>query len=185
MPTPRNHSGVYEDGEGRGSTRCYFEWQRLVGNILGASNGYVGHRPRGIIMVFDQEQNIGPGMTVQAIDHIEGSEVFHRRMCMFAEDKEGRSGSEEQGNRRILQPASVFDSEGFDAQQILIEQDGNTQLLLETESVSSIAVDGATQVDRTQTSGYSDSSDGQEQIHHSRPPIVHCPRHIISIAGTS
>jgi len=65
-------------------------------------------------------------------------------------------------------PDAVFSGDDFDCQQILIEQDGNVQILLETESVSAIAVDGA---DRkwlgTQSSGaYLVSDDGTEQVLH-------------------
>src|SRR5690606_22239667 len=65
-------------------------------------------------------------------------------------------------------PDAVFENSNFDAQQILIEQDGNVQILLETESVSAILVDGANRKWLgTQTSGlYLVSADGTEQIAH-------------------
>jgi len=40
-------------------------------------------------------------------------------------------------------PSLVFTNEDFDAQQILVEQDGYFQFLLETEAVTAIAIDGA------------------------------------------
>ena len=40
-------------------------------------------------------------------------------------------------------PDALINGGDFDAQQILIEQDGNVQVLLETEAVTSIVVDGA------------------------------------------
>ena len=56
----------------------------------------------------------------------------------------------------------------LDSQQILIEQDGNVQILLETEAVSAIAVDGANRKWLgTQSSGaYLVSPDGTEQVLH-------------------
>lgn len=65
-------------------------------------------------------------------------------------------------------PDAVFGGGDFDCQQILIEQGGNVQILLETEAVSAIAVDGA---DRkwlgTQSSGvFLVSPDGTEQLLH-------------------
>ncbi|TXI76777.1 MAG: hypothetical protein E6Q44_14925 [Flavobacteriales bacterium] len=65
-------------------------------------------------------------------------------------------------------PASVFTSSTVDAQQILIEQDGNVQVLLETEAINSIVVDGANRKwIGTQSSGvYLISADGQEEVHH-------------------
>jgi hypothetical protein len=65
-------------------------------------------------------------------------------------------------------PEAIFGDGDFDAQQILIEQDGNVQILLETEAVNSIAVDGANRKwIGTQSSGvYLISADGREQIQH-------------------
>ncbi len=40
-------------------------------------------------------------------------------------------------------PQNVFSNQNFDAQKVLIEQDGYGQYLLETESVTAIAVDGS------------------------------------------
>ena len=62
----------------------------------------------------------------------------------------------------------VFSSSGCEAQQIYIEQDGHTQLLLETEVISTIVIDGANRKwIGTQNSGvYLMSGDGTEQIQH-------------------
>ena len=65
-------------------------------------------------------------------------------------------------------PSAIFEGDNYDAQQILIEQDGNVQILLETEFVSVITVDGANRKwIGTQTGGvYLISPDGREQVHH-------------------
>ena len=47
-----------------------------------------------------------------------------------------------QGPAVFYQPAGLFSPDPIDAQQILIEQDGNFQFLLETETVQDIALDG-------------------------------------------
>ena len=47
-----------------------------------------------------------------------------------------------QGPAVFYQPSSLFGPDPVDAQQILIEQDGNFQYLLETETVLDIALDG-------------------------------------------
>ncbi len=67
-------------------------------------------------------------------------------------------------------PQAIFSGTGenFDSQQILIEQDGNVQILLETEAITALAVDGA---DRkwigTATSGvFLTSPDGTEELAH-------------------
>lgn len=65
-------------------------------------------------------------------------------------------------------PECIFTDEGCDAQQILIEQDGNTQILLATEVVTVIKIDGANRKwIGTQSSGvFLLSEDGLTQIHH-------------------
>jgi hypothetical protein len=68
----------------------------------------------------------------------------------------------------VYSQEAVFSGGNFDAQQILIEQDGNIQVLLETETVSAIAVDGANRKwIGTQGSGvYLLSEDGTELLYH-------------------
>jgi len=65
-------------------------------------------------------------------------------------------------------PENVFTGANWDSQQILIEQDGHVQILLENDVVTAIAIDG---INRkwigTQNSGvYCMSSDGQKEIYH-------------------
>lgn len=62
----------------------------------------------------------------------------------------------------------LFEDQECDAQQILIEQDGNFQILLETETITSIEIDGGNRKwIGTQTSGaYLLSDDGITQINH-------------------
>lgn len=65
-------------------------------------------------------------------------------------------------------PENVFTGGNWDSQQILIEQDGYVQILLENDVITSISVDG---VNRkwigTESSGvYCVSADGQKQIYH-------------------
>jgi hypothetical protein len=85
-----------------------------------------------------------------------------------AEDLEGQVWvGTSKGIAVFYTPTAIFDAGGSDAQQILIEQDGNIQVLLETESVSAIVVDGANRKWLgTQTGGvYLVSADGRTQIH--------------------
>ena len=65
-------------------------------------------------------------------------------------------------------PENVFSGGSWDSQQILIEQDGKVQILLENDIITAIAVDGANRKwIGTQASGvYCLSSDGQKQIYH-------------------
>lgn len=69
----------------------------------------------------------------------------------------------------VMYNQEAFSSGGnFDAQQILIQQDGNYQYLLETEVVTAIAVDGANRkwVGTDGSGVYLLSEDGAEQIYH-------------------
>lgn len=65
-------------------------------------------------------------------------------------------------------PENVFSGANFDCQQILITQDGHVQILLETEKINAIAVDGANRKwIGTEASGvYCFSPDGQQEIYH-------------------
>lgn len=68
----------------------------------------------------------------------------------------------------VYNPENVFTNNNFDAQQILIEQDGHVQILLENDVITALAVDG---VNRkwvgTESSGvYCFSPDGQQEIFH-------------------
>jgi ligand-binding sensor domain-containing protein len=71
--------------------------------------------------------------------NIPGTEVY----CL-TEDKNGYIWvGTDQGIAVFYNPSSVFEGYDLDAQQIKIVKDGNVQLLLETESINSICVDGA------------------------------------------
>lgn len=62
----------------------------------------------------------------------------------MAKDKDGAIWLGcDQGVAVIYNPGNVFTGGNYDAQKILIQQDGHTQYLLETETVLSMAVDGA------------------------------------------
>lgn len=85
----------------------------------------------------------------------------------------------------IYSPSSVITSDNFDAQQILIKQDGINQYLLESEVVTAIAVDGANRKWIGTESGgvFLMSPDGTKQIlnfNELNSPIL--SNYIISIA---
>lgn len=65
-------------------------------------------------------------------------------------------------------PESVFSGGNFDSQQILVEQDGYVQYLLENESVTAIAVDGANRkwIGTASAGVFLMSDDGTEEILH-------------------
>lgn len=73
-----------------------------------------------------------------------------------------------QGIAVFFAPDGIFTSDNFDAQQILIEQDGNIQILLETEQVNCIEIDGANRkwIGTANSGVYLLSADGLNQIYH-------------------
>ena len=96
------------------------------------------------------------------------TEVPGVQMYAIAEDKDGEIwvGTDE-GLAVFYSPSSVFD-EDIKAEQIFVEQDGQTQILLETEIVTSITIDGANRKwIGTRTSGvFLMSEDGSRQVQH-------------------
>ncbi len=91
------------------------------------------------------------------------------KILSFAVDQEGELwiGSDE-GVAVIYSPGNVFTGGSFDAQRILVEQDGYVQYLLESETVTCIAIDGANRkwfgTDRAGV--FLMSEDGTEEILH-------------------
>jgi hypothetical protein len=73
-----------------------------------------------------------------------------------------------QGIAVFYSPEAIFNSDNFDAQQILIEQGGNIQILLETEQVNCIEIDGANRkwVGTENNGVFLLSEDGLNQIVH-------------------
>lgn len=87
----------------------------------------------------------------------------------IAEDLEGQIWvGTSKGVAVFYNPENIFSGSNFDSQQILITQDGHVQILLETEKITAIAVDGANRKwIGTEASGvFCFSPDGQEQIYH-------------------
>jgi hypothetical protein len=158
---------AYDPGAVIGSTR-------LVSDILAAENNLkwlVRPRSNGLL-VFDDKGTISDISDDQykALNTFEGQgKLPSMDVFSIAEDKDfevwlGTS----KGVAVFYNPDAVFGGGNFDCQQILIEQDGNIQVLLETEAVSAIAVDGANRKWLgTQSSGaYLVSPDGTEQVLH-------------------
>jgi hypothetical protein len=88
--------------------------------------------------------------------------------CM-AEDQDGEIWvGTDKGIAVFYTPENVFTGDNFDAQQILIEQDGHVQILLETELIQAIAVDGANRkwIATLNSGVFLMSADGITQIHH-------------------
>jgi hypothetical protein len=85
----------------------------------------------------------------------------------------------------IYSPRNIFNDGNFDMQRILVEWDGYTQYLLETETVTAISVDAANRkwVGTKNSGVFLLSEDGSEQIHHftaENSPLI--SNEIISLA---
>ncbi|CAN5912665.1 two-component regulator propeller domain-containing protein [soil metagenome] len=98
------------------------------------------------------------------IGNIPGTEVY----CM-AEDDDGEIWiGTDKGIGVFYCAENIFSTAGCDAQQILITQDSYVQILLETQTVTAIAIDGANRKwIGTEGGGvFLMSADGQTQIQH-------------------
>jgi ligand-binding sensor domain-containing protein len=146
----------------------------LLSDIIVGTNGYkwiVRPRSSGLLVFSDNGTPSDPGDDqAKALNTFEGQgKLPSMDVFCVAEDQDQQIWvGTGKGVAVFYNPDAVFSTSNFDAQQILIEQDGNVQILLETESVSAIAVDGANRKWlATQTSGlFLVSADGTEQIAH-------------------
>jgi ligand-binding sensor domain-containing protein len=146
----------------------------LLSDLVIGQNGYkwvVRPRSSGLLVFSDNGTPSDPDDDqAKALSTFEGQgKLPSMGVLSVAEDKQQQIWvGTDKGVAVFYNPDAVFSGSDFDAQQILIEQDGNVQILLETESVTAIAVDGA---DRkwlgTAASGlFLVSSDGTRQLAH-------------------
>jgi hypothetical protein len=87
----------------------------------------------------------------------------------FAEDLDGEVWvGTDKGLAVFYTPGNIFSGDNYDAQVITIEQDSTAQHLLEFETVTAIAVDGANKkwVGTLKAGVFLFSDDGQKEIHH-------------------
>jgi len=120
------------------------------------------------IIVFNEQNSPGDQMrglkSGPGNGNLPGTSVF-----AIAEDLEGEIwvGTDE-GVAVFYSPQNILTDENTDAQQILVNFDGYTQYLLETEIVKAIAVDGSNKKwFGTERAGvFLLSADGTGQIHH-------------------
>ncbi|MBS1937347.1 MAG: hypothetical protein JSS84_06015 [Bacteroidetes bacterium] len=146
----------------------------LLSDIIVAKNGYkwiIQPWGRGMFVFNDNDTPSQPGddqskalTTFAGAGKLPSMDVFS-----LAEDLDQHIWvGTGKGVAVFYNPDLVFGGGNFDAQQILIQQDGNWQILLETEAVSAIVVDGANRKWLgTQNSGvYLVSADGTEQLAH-------------------
>jgi len=127
--------------------------------------------PNSGILVFDDNETIDNTGDDQhkTLVIIDGSGNTIKEVVCMAQDHDGEIWvGTIQGVAVYYSPELAFSSAGISAQQILIEQDGHYQYLLETEHVTAIAIDGANRKwFGTGNSGvYLMSEDGTEELLH-------------------
>ncbi len=130
----------------------------LLGEMMLDSYGqiWINRLQSGLIVVNSAELNKTP------IVYLDSNGLASNDVRAFAEDKDGQVWI------GTTMGINVVYSPGTNPQRILIFQDGSYQYLLETEVVTSIAIDGANRKwFGTESSGvFLLSSDGTKQIHH-------------------
>ena len=147
-----------------------------LGSVMVSKNNYKWMIiPRGAgLMVFDNNGtwSTGDDKALQIIlsDTSYGfPSLATTDILCIAEDKDGEIWmGTDKGIAVFFCADQIFSGSGCDAQQIFIEQDGHTQILLETEVVTSIVIDGANRKwIGTQNSGaYLMSEDGTTEVKH-------------------
>ncbi len=123
------------------------------------------------LAVFNKNQN-----TIQKawVNINKGNDLASNRIFCFAEDLDGEIWvGTDKGIRVIYSPENVFNTNineesSVTAQTILVEFEGHTQHLLEFESVTAIAIDGADRkwVGTQKAGAFLLSSDGTQQLAH-------------------
>lgn len=166
----------------------------LYSDMIITSSGYKWClRPRGHgIVVYDDNNTLDDASDDQAIqltNQVGQGNLPTLDVYSIAEDLNGEVwvGTGE-GIVVFYSAGGVFSNSNFDAQQILIEQGGNIQILLETEQVRSIAVDGANRkwLGTASSGVFLMSADGTEQVAHfttSNSPLPSNTLQTIAIDG--
>ena len=151
-----------------------FDAARFVRKVFVDKNNYVWvlHERQGGITVFNHNNFANPAQNVNyriltkdvGYGNLESNSVYS-----IAEDKDGKIWiGTDAGIRVFYNPTNIFNGSSYDGQPIKIVQDGNVELLLEKEVVSSIVVDGANNkwVGTRDGGLYCFSSDGLTQLYH-------------------
>lgn len=144
-----------------------------VGDIIVDANGYVWANVIGRGMLVLNNNNtldIASDDNFKLLTDSEGNgKLASNDVLCMEEDLDGEVWvGTSSGLSIFYNPLSIFDGDNFDSEQILIEQDGNTQILLETETINCIEIDGSNRKwIGTQNSGaYLLSDDGLRQVYH-------------------
>jgi len=124
------------------------------------------------IIVLDHNgtlDNKNDDQEMRLVNAVGSGNLPNKEVICMAMDHDGEIwvGTNE-GIAVFYSPELIFSNSDFDAQQILVEQDGYFQYLLETEIVNAISIDGANRKwIATESAGvFLMSEDGTEQLYH-------------------
>lgn len=144
---------------------------RFTRKTLIDKNNYIWsiHEREGGITVFKHNNFTPPYDSKLLTKDVGNGNLQSNSVFSIAEDRDGKIWvGTAAGIVVFYNPTSIFNSSNFDAQPIKIVQDGNVELLLGKEVVTSIVVDGAdNKWIGTQTGGvYCFSPDGLKELYH-------------------
>ncbi len=143
-----------------------------IGRIMADSYGqkWIISRNAETLFAFDERQN--PGNQVRTLTSSEGNGNLPGSVFAVAEDKDGELWlGTDHGIAVIYSPENVFTNNNYDAQPILIpraDNDSLADILLENNTITSIAVDGANNkwLGTAGAGVFKVSKDGLEEIFH-------------------
>lgn len=154
----------------------YIDNATIVGAVLARPNGHkwivLNRAPsNNRLVVYDDNGTIdftGDDRYMALSTDPGGGNIPGSAVNCIAEDKSGAIflGTNE-GPAVFYNPDQVFENQQ-DAQRIFVQQEGQTQILLETENIKTITVDGANRkwFGSTNSGAYLMSQDGTEQVLH-------------------
>ncbi len=129
--------------------------------------------PRGVgLVVFNDNGTLGntnDDQSIKLTQNLNNGNLTSNNIYCIATDFDGEIWvGTDNGVSVFYSPESVFSGGDFDAQQILVEQDGYVQYLLENEGVTTIAIDGANRkwIGTVNAGVFLMSDDGTEEILH-------------------
>jgi len=134
------------------------------------SRSSVGSQNMGIAVFNDNNtiDNLSDDKYVFLSKEVGNGKLLSNNVTCFATDLDGKVWvGTDNGLSVFFSPESIFTTQNFDSQEILVEQDGHTRPLLEEQYITSIAIDGANRKwIGTQNSGvYLMSADGTKEIY--------------------
>ncbi|MDP6909719.1 MAG: two-component regulator propeller domain-containing protein, partial [Flavobacteriales bacterium] len=129
--------------------------------------------PRGVgLVVYNDNGTLGntnDDQSIKLTQNLNNGNLASNNIYSIVADFDGEIWvGTDNGISVFYSPESVFSGGNFDSQQILVEQDGYVQHLLENEGVTAIAIDGANRkwIGTAGAGVFLMSDDGTEQILH-------------------